>query len=42
MEAIVIDRDGFDRLMNDVPVVRLDLITALAQHLREQSPDPTH
>ncbi|MGK2852096.1 MAG: cyclic nucleotide-binding domain-containing protein [Candidatus Limnocylindrales bacterium] len=41
VEAIVIDRDGFSRLMNEFPVVRLDLVTALTQRLRERAPDPT-
>jgi len=41
LAAIVIDRDGFGRLMNEFPVVRLDLVTALTQRLRERAPDPT-
>lgn len=41
LEAIVIDRDGFGRLMNEFPVVRLDLVTALTQRLRDRAPDPT-
>lgn len=41
LEAIVIDRDGFGRLMNEFAVVRLDLVTALTQRLRERAPDPT-
>lgn len=41
LEAIVIDREGFGRLMNEFPVVRLDLVTALTQRLRERAPDPT-
>lgn len=41
MEAVLIDREGFGRLMNEFPVVRLDLVTALTQRLRERAPDPT-
>lgn len=41
VEALVIDRSGFDRLMSDYPVVRYDLVTAMAQRLRERAPLPT-
>lgn len=41
LEAVVIDREGFGRLMNEFPVVRLDLVTALTQRLRDRAPDPT-
>ncbi|HET9520473.1 MAG TPA: cyclic nucleotide-binding domain-containing protein [Candidatus Limnocylindrales bacterium] len=41
IEALVIDRDGFGRLMSEFPVIRLDLVTALTQRLRERAPDPT-
>jgi len=41
IEAIVIDRAGFGRLMNDFPIVRLDLVSALTQRLCDRAPDPT-
>jgi CRP/FNR family cyclic AMP-dependent transcriptional regulator len=36
--ALVIQRDGFDRLMNRYPSVRLEILTALTQRLRERTP----
>jgi CRP-like cAMP-binding protein len=36
--ALVIDRAGFDRLMDDWPVVRLELVSALTQRLRTTAP----
>jgi CRP/FNR family cyclic AMP-dependent transcriptional regulator len=36
--ALVIDRDGFGRLMNEFAVVRLDLLNSLTQRLREYAP----
>jgi CRP/FNR family transcriptional regulator, cyclic AMP receptor protein len=38
IHALVLHRDGFDRLMHDFPVVRLDLVTALTQRLRQRAP----
>lgn len=38
IRALVLHRDGFDRLMHDFPVVRLDLVTALTQRLRQRAP----
>ena len=40
IEALVIDRDGFERLMDDFPTLRLDLVSALTQRLRQRSPEP--
>jgi len=40
IEALVIDRDGFRRLMDEFPVVRLDIVSALAQRLRAQGTSP--
>lgn len=41
IEALIIDRTGFGRLMAEFPVVRLDLVSALTQRLRERAPTPT-
>ena len=41
VEALVIDRAGFERLMNDFPVIRFDLVSALTQRLRARGPEPT-
>ena len=41
VEALIIDRAGFERLMNDFPVVRFDLVSALTQRLRARAPEPT-
>jgi CRP/FNR family transcriptional regulator, cyclic AMP receptor protein len=38
--ALVIDRVGFSRLMNEFPVIRLDLVSALTQRLRQRSEEP--
>lgn len=38
--ALVIDRAGFQRLMDDHPVVRHDLVSALTQRLRQRAPTP--
>lgn len=38
IQALVVRRDGFDRLMTDYPPVRLDVLTALTQRLRERTP----
>jgi CRP-like cAMP-binding protein len=34
IRALVIRRDGFDRLMDEFPAVRLEILTALTQRLR--------
>jgi CRP/FNR family transcriptional regulator, cyclic AMP receptor protein len=36
VEALVIDRSDFSRLMNKFPVIRFDLVNALTQRLRER------
>ena len=41
VEALTVDRAGFGRLMAEFPVVRLDLVSALTQRLRERAPTPT-
>jgi CRP/FNR family cyclic AMP-dependent transcriptional regulator len=38
--ALVIDRAGFSRLMSEFPVIRLDLVSALTQRLRQRGPEP--
>ncbi len=38
--ALVIDRSGFQRLMDRHPVVRHDLVIALTQRLRQRAPTP--
>ena len=38
IEALVIDRAGFDRLMGDHPAVRLGLLMALSERLRQRAP----
>jgi CRP/FNR family transcriptional regulator, cyclic AMP receptor protein len=40
IDALVIDRPGFSRLMNDFPVIRFDLVNVLTQRLRERGPEP--
>lgn len=40
VDALVIDRPGFSRLMNEFPVIRFDLVNALTQRLRERGPAP--
>jgi CRP/FNR family cyclic AMP-dependent transcriptional regulator len=37
VETLVIDRDGFARLMSEFAVVRLDVVSALTHRLRERS-----
>ena len=39
VEALVISRDGFERLMADFPVIRLDVLQALTQRIRERAPE---
>jgi CRP/FNR family transcriptional regulator, cyclic AMP receptor protein len=41
IEALVIDRAGFSRLMDEFPVIRFDLVTALTDRLRSRGPAPT-
>jgi CRP/FNR family transcriptional regulator, cyclic AMP receptor protein len=38
IEALVITRTGFEQLMGDFPAVRLDVLTALTQRIRERTP----
>ena len=40
ISALVIDRAGFQRLMDEHPVVRHDLVSALTQRLRQRAPAP--
>ena len=41
IEALVIDRSGFARLMEEFPVIRFDLVTALTERLRARGPATT-
>ena len=41
VEAMVVDRDGFGRLMEEFPAVRLDLLEALTRRLRARAGSPT-
>ena len=41
IEALVIDRSGFARLMDEFPVIRFDLVTALTERLRARGPAST-
>ena len=41
IEALVIDRAGFEHLMSDFPAVRLELVSALTTRLRQRSADVT-
>jgi CRP/FNR family transcriptional regulator, cyclic AMP receptor protein len=41
IEALVIDRAGFTRLMDEFPVIRFDLVTALTERLRARGPAST-
>ena len=41
IDALVIDRRGFERLMDEFPVIRFDLVTALTQRLRARGAEPT-
>lgn len=41
VDVLTVDRVGFGRLMAEFPVVRLDLVSALTQRLREHAPTPT-
>jgi CRP/FNR family cyclic AMP-dependent transcriptional regulator len=40
IQALLIDRPGFQRLMDEYPVVRHDLVSALTQRLRQRAPAP--
>ena len=39
IHGLVIDCQGFRRLMEDFPVVRLDIVTALTERLRARAPE---
>jgi CRP-like cAMP-binding protein len=41
VEALVLDRDDFQRLIDDHPSVRLELLMALTERLRKVAPQPT-
>jgi CRP/FNR family cyclic AMP-dependent transcriptional regulator len=41
IDALVIDRSGFTRLMDEFPVIRYDLVSALTDRLRARGPAPT-
>ena len=41
IDALVIDREGFQRLIDQFPVVRFDVVSALTQRLRAKGVDPT-
>jgi len=40
VQALVIDRSGFARLMSEFPVIRFDLVSALTQRLRKRGTEP--
>lgn len=39
VHGLTVDRDGFRRLMDEFPVVRLDIVMALTQRLRTRAPE---
>jgi CRP-like cAMP-binding protein len=41
IEALVIDRAGFARIMDEFPVIRYDLVSALTRRLRDRGPAAT-
>ena len=41
IEALVIGKDGFARLMEEFPVIRYELISALTRRLRARGAEPT-
>jgi CRP/FNR family transcriptional regulator, cyclic AMP receptor protein len=41
IDALVIDRAGLSRLMDEFPVIRFDLVTALTDRLRSRGSAPT-
>ena len=40
VDAVVIERDGFERLMRDFPAIRVELLGALTQRLRQRVAQP--
>jgi CRP/FNR family transcriptional regulator, cyclic AMP receptor protein len=38
IDSLTIDREGFDKLMNKHPAVRLGLVMALSERLRQRAP----
>lgn len=38
IQALIVPRVGFEKLMNDYPVVRLDVLNALTHRIRETTP----
>lgn len=38
IQALIVPRVGFEKLMNDYPVVRLDVLNALTHRIRESTP----
>jgi CRP-like cAMP-binding protein len=42
IEAVTVDRAGFARLLDEFPVIRLDVMTALAERVRRQEPSALH
>jgi CRP/FNR family cyclic AMP-dependent transcriptional regulator len=40
IDAVVVERDGFERLMRDFPAIRIELLGALTQRLRQRAPQP--
>lgn len=41
IEALVVGRSGFARLMDEFPVIRFDLVTALTERVRAREPEST-
>jgi CRP-like cAMP-binding protein len=41
IDALVVGRAGFQRLMEEFPVIRFDLVTALTERLRQRGPAVT-
>ncbi len=41
IDGLLIDREGFERLMNEFPVMRLDIVAALTHRLRAHAPAVT-
>jgi CRP-like cAMP-binding protein len=39
VDVLVIDRSGFTRLMDDIPVIRFDIVSALTQRVRASASD---
>lgn len=40
IDALVVERDGFQRLMDEFPTIRYDLVSALTQRLRTRGTEP--